>query len=87
MGIFNGGGSTQLIAQLKGAALVSVWSFVVALIIGYVLKIVGLMRVKEEHEVEGIDTHQHKESAYESFSVNGDSSPGAHAAPPVSAGV
>jgi Amt family ammonium transporter len=87
VGIFNGGGSTQLIAQLKGAALVSVWSFVVALVIGFILKIVGLMRVKEEHELEGIDTHQHKESAYESFSPNGDSGPGAHAAPPVSAGV
>ena len=30
-------------------------------------------------EVEGIDTHQHKESAYESFTPVGSSAAGAHA--------
>jgi Amt family ammonium transporter len=79
LGIFTGGGATQLIAQIKGAAVVSVWSFAVALGIGLLLKITGLLRVKEEHEVEGIDTHQHQESAYETFSPSGTVGAGAHA--------
>ena len=83
LGVFNGGGTEQLIKQAQGAGIVSVWSFVVALVIGLVLKIVGLFKVKDEHQDE-LDTHQHKESAYDSFSESGSTSAGAHA---VSAGV
>jgi Amt family ammonium transporter len=66
VGIFNGGGADQLIAQAEGAAIVSVWSFVVALVVGLIVKFTIGLRVKEEHEVEGIDVHQHKETAYDS---------------------
>jgi Amt family ammonium transporter len=81
-GLFYGGGADQLIAQAQGAGIVSVWSFTVALIIGLILKAVGLFKVKEEHEVEGIDVHQHKESAYDtSFNGGyGEGGAGAHAA-------
>ena len=68
----------------------TVWSFVVALVIGFLVKFTIGLRVKEEHEVEGIDTHQHKETAYESSTGDGSSGdgPGAHAAqPPQTAGV
>ncbi len=85
VGIFNGGGADQLLAQVQGAAIVSAWSFVVALVIGYLVKFTIGLRVKEEHELDGIDTHQHKESAYETFTGNGShggDAPGAHAAPP-----
>jgi Amt family ammonium transporter len=89
VGIFNGGGADQLIAQAEGAGIVTVWSFVVALVIGFIVKFTIGLRVKEEHELEGIDTHQHKETAYESFTGNGSygDTPGAHAAPPQTAGV
>jgi Amt family ammonium transporter len=83
VGVFNGGGTGQLLDQFSGAAVVSVWSFVVALAIGFILRAVGLFKVKDEHQDE-LDTHQHKESAYESFAVNGSTSAGAHA---VSSGV
>ena len=67
------------------------WSFVVALVLGYALKLIGLFKIKEEHEVEGIDVHQHKESAYDtSFSATyGEGGAGAHAAekPGIPAGV
>jgi ammonium transporter, Amt family len=89
-GLFYGGGFTQLIAQAEGAAIVTVWSFTVALVIGLVLKAVGLLKLKEEHEVEGIDVHQHKESAYDTFSGgHSEGGAGAHAAvkPAVPAGV
>jgi Amt family ammonium transporter len=81
-GLVYGGGFDQLIAQAQGAGIVSVWSFTVALVIGLLLKMVGLFKVKEEHEVEGIDVHQHKESAYDtSFGGSyGEGGAGAHAA-------
>jgi ammonium transporter, Amt family len=80
-GLFYGGGADQLLAQVQGAALVSVWSFVVALVVGFILKIVGLFKVKDEHQDE-FDTHQqHKESAYESFTPSETAGAGAHAVP------
>jgi Amt family ammonium transporter len=63
-GLFYGGGTGQLLAQFEGAGIVTVWSFVVALVLGAVIKAVGLFRVKEEHELAGIDVHEHKETAY-----------------------
>ncbi len=37
-GIFYGGGTGQLVAQVEGAAIVTVWSFVVALVVGFLVK-------------------------------------------------
>jgi Amt family ammonium transporter len=82
VGLLNGGGIDQLLAQAAGAGIVTAWSFGVALGIGYLVKVTIGLRVTEEHELEGIDTHQHKESAYESFTSTGSygDGPGAHAA-------
>jgi Amt family ammonium transporter len=79
-GLFRGGDMTQLIAQIKGAAIVSIWSFTVALVLGYLLKLVGLFKVKETAQVEGLDAHEHQESAYESFTPSESVGAGAHAA-------
>ncbi len=76
--VLAGGGLKLLGVQAAGAAIVSVWSFVVALVIGYVLKALGLFKVKEEHQ-EDVDQHLHAESAYESFAVSGSTAVGAHA--------
>ena len=68
VGLFNGGGSDQLIKQIIGAAAVLGYSFIATLIIGYALdKTMGL-RVSKEVEVEGIDLKLHAESAYEMYS-------------------
>jgi Amt family ammonium transporter len=68
VGLFNGGGSEQLIKQIIGAAAVLGYSFIATLIIGYALdKTIGL-RVSKEVEVEGIDLKLHAESAYEMYS-------------------
>jgi len=64
-GLFYGGGGTQLLAQFEGAGIVTIWSFVVALVIGLLLKSTGLLRLKRDSEVEGIDVAEHKESAYD----------------------
>ena len=52
-------------ARPRARGIVTVWSFAVALVIGFVLKTIGLFRVKPEAEVEGIDIAEHKESAYD----------------------
>jgi Amt family ammonium transporter len=78
-GLFYGGGADQLIAQAEGAGIVTVWSFTVALVIGFILKAVGLFRAKPEAEVDGIDIHEHKESAYDFSDPGSGSSGGAFA--------
>ncbi len=70
-GLLYGGGITQLLAQVKGAAIVSVWSFAVALAIGYLVKVTIGLRVGREAETEGIDVAEHKESAYDLASSSG----------------
>jgi Amt family ammonium transporter len=87
-GLVYGGGTHQLIAQAEGAGVVTVWSFVVALVIGFIVKSVGLFRLKPHLEVEGIDVTEHAESAYDFSASSGGGgafaaagiSPGAHSA-------
>jgi Amt family ammonium transporter len=75
-GLFYKGGVHQLISQLEGAGVVTVWSFVVALVIGYLVKITIGLRVKPEAEIEGIDVAEHAESAYDFTSASGSGSGG-----------
>jgi Amt family ammonium transporter len=56
----------QLTAQLKGVAVTLVWSGVGSLVIFGLLKVLGLLRVSEEAEQEGLDITSHGESAYHS---------------------
>jgi Amt family ammonium transporter len=77
-GLIYGGGMTQFMAQLKGAVIVSVWSFVVAMVVGLIVKYTIGFRVKREAELDGIDIAEHKESAYD-FSQQGTGSGGAFA--------
>jgi len=64
-GIFYGGGATLLGKQAFGAFFVLTYSFIITLIIGFVIdKLIGF-RVKEEAEISGIDYDQHAETGYE----------------------
>jgi len=64
-GIFYGGGTTLLGKQAFGAFFVLAYSFIVTLIIGFIInKTIGF-RVKPEAEVAGIDYDQHAETGYE----------------------
>jgi Amt family ammonium transporter len=61
-GLFYGGGLTQLGRQAAGSAVVSVFSFTVAYLIGWVVdKTIGF-RTSTEAEVDGIDLAEHAES-------------------------
>jgi Amt family ammonium transporter len=64
-GLFYGGGLEQLGAQAAGAGIVTVWSFTVALVVGLILRVLGLLRAKPEAELDSIDIAEHKESAYD----------------------
>jgi ammonium transporter, Amt family len=64
-GLFYGGGFTQLGKQAVAAVAVAVYSFVVAYVLGVVIKKTIGFRVSTEAEIEGIDENEHAESAYD----------------------
>ena len=64
-GLFYGGGMALLGKQALGVGLVMAYSFVVTLIIGYLIEKTISFRVKEEKELLGVDLTEHAESAYE----------------------
>ena len=72
-GLFYGGGLDQLWRQAVGAGVVLVYSFVVTLLIGFVIARTMRFRVTEEHEVSGIDGVVHAETAYDFASLGGGS--------------
>jgi ammonium transporter, Amt family len=64
IGLFNGGGADQLIAQLTGGVAYAVWAVVLSFVVfGILKKAVGL-RVTEEEEVAGLDISEHGTIAY-----------------------
>jgi ammonium transporter, Amt family len=72
-GLFYGGGLDQLGRQAVGALAVLFFSFTVTYVIGLGIERTMGFRLAEEHEVEGIDSVEHAESAYD-LSTSGGSS-------------
>jgi Amt family ammonium transporter len=66
-GLFNGGGATLLMAQLKGIVAVGVYTMVASLVFWYVIKGVFGLRVSKEEEEEGLDIGEHGQVAYPNF--------------------
>jgi Amt family ammonium transporter len=63
-GLFYGGGSGLVLAQLTGAVAIGIWAIVMGFIVFKVLdKIFGL-RVSRRVEEEGLDIYEHGETAY-----------------------
>jgi len=67
VGLFYGGGTEQLVAQLIGAVVVLAWAFVGGLILFKVLDLVMGIRVSPEEELAGLDIDEHGTSAYPNF--------------------
>jgi Amt family ammonium transporter len=63
-GLFWGGGTAQLWAQIWGNLVVGGVAFGVALAMMSAINAVGLLRVSEAGELEGIDIHEHGAPAY-----------------------
>jgi Amt family ammonium transporter len=64
-GLLLGGGVTQLGRQALGVVAATVWSFGVTYVLARALHAVRPLRVEPEHEIEGLDSSQHAETAYE----------------------
>ena len=63
-GLFYGGETDQLIAQIKGSATIIVFTLAAGLLVMFTLKALGLLRVSEAGELEGLDIHEHGAPAY-----------------------
>ena len=68
-GVFYGGGFDQLFTQIIVAAAAVLFSGVLTLVIGSILKATIGLRTTEEVEVGGIDLAVHGETAYETLGV------------------
>ena len=64
-GLFYGGGADQLWRQAVGALAVLVYSFVLTLLIGFVLQKTMGFRLDEEDEMTGVDSTEHAETGYD----------------------
>ncbi|MBM3688510.1 MAG: ammonium transporter [Actinobacteria bacterium] len=64
-GLFYGGGWGVLGTQAIGAVAVMAYSFIVTLILAFIIKAVIGLRINRDDELTGIDVAAHAESAYE----------------------
>jgi Amt family ammonium transporter len=63
-GLFYGGGFDQLIAQAIGSAAVTAATFGAGMLLMYMVKATGTLRISKEGELEGLDLHEHGGPAY-----------------------
>ncbi|MFN8076156.1 MAG: ammonium transporter [Kineosporiaceae bacterium] len=64
-GLLVGGGLHQLLRQGMGVLVAAAFAFSASYVIARVLRSTIGLRVSEDHEVEGLDSSQHAETAYE----------------------
>jgi Amt family ammonium transporter len=65
VGLFNGGGTEQLVKQAIGVVAVLGYSFILTLIIAKAIDLVMGFRISKDEEVSGIDLAVHAERGYE----------------------
>ena len=64
IGLFNGGGADQLIAQTTGAFAYAIWAVVLSFVVFGILKATIGLRVTEKEELQGLDISEHGSIAY-----------------------
>jgi Amt family ammonium transporter len=69
-GLFYGGGTQVLVAQLIGSAIITIATFAVGLIVMYAIHSMGLLRISAEHEAYGLDLYEHGISAYPEYVIS-----------------
>ena len=65
-GLFYGGGTNLLIAQVFGATIIGVWAAGMGFVVFKVLDFAHGLRVTPRIEEEGLDIYEHGETAYNS---------------------
>jgi Amt family ammonium transporter len=68
-GLFYGGGTQLLTAQFIGSAIITTSTFVVAMVVMYVVNAIGILRISPEGERYGLDLHEHGISAYPEYVI------------------
>ena len=66
-GLFFGGGTKQLVAQLVGVLLVGAYVVPVSSLVWLLIKFTVGLRVSPQEEIEGLDIHEHGNEAYHGF--------------------
>jgi len=69
-GLFYGGGTQLLVAQVIGSAVVTLATFTIAMVVMYAVNATGTLRVSEEGELYGLDLHEHGISAYPEYVIS-----------------
>ncbi len=69
-GLFYGGGTTLLMAQAIGSAIITLSTFVVSMVLMYAVHMMGILRVTKEGEQHGLDLHEHGISAYPEYVIS-----------------
>lgn len=57
----------QFVVQLKGVAMVGAFTFILSLIVWFIIKMIFGVRVTKEEEMEGLDIGEHGNEAYPNF--------------------
>jgi ammonium transporter, Amt family len=63
-GLFFGGGTALLFAQVTGIVAVAAWVALATGVLFGVLKALDQLRVSEQEEIEGLDVHEHGVPGY-----------------------
>lgn len=74
-GLFYGGGTSLLVAQIVGSAIVTAATFLIAMAVMHAVHAMGILRVSEEGETFGIDLHEHGMPAYPEYVITAAGSP------------
>jgi Amt family ammonium transporter len=68
-GLFYGGGTQVLVAQVIGSACVTLATFAVAMVVMFAVNATGTLRLPAEAELYGMDLHEHGISAYPEYVI------------------
>lgn len=76
VGLFTGGGASQLITQLIGVVAIAAFVAALSALVGFALKASGMLRVSDEEEMEGLDIHEHGMYGYPEVALGAAAYPG-----------
>ncbi|MBV9386315.1 MAG: ammonium transporter [Chroococcidiopsidaceae cyanobacterium CP_BM_ER_R8_30] len=74
-GLFYGGGTQVLVAQIIGNLIITLSTFAVAMGVMFLVNLTGTLRVSKEGELEGLDLHEHGIPAYPEYVITSSATP------------